>query len=218
MIIDILTERYAYADAGTVLPFLFYILSAAVALTLRRLGQCRATKKRDPSAPGMCRILLRDAPSAAWSIFFFLLTGCLKGPIREEERSEDRAVNRNAFRGGILALLSGWILSLILYALCFLFNGSAAEILRSATDSLATAHLSLLIFSLLPLPCSDCETLLIQKGFGEKGIAFRKNGTYPFFLFTALGLLLAVIVVSVGGSVLSLSRMITAFPQIMIGG
>lgn len=218
MIIDILTQRYTFSDKGTLLPLFFYAGAAVIALLLRRWGQFRGAKKASGRTVSLRSLILRDVPSGIWYVFFFVLTGCLKGPFREEEKAEDATVNRKCFVSGTLFVLYGWIASTVA---CLFLNGAESTffgILFLITRALSIAHGSLLIFSLLPLPCSDIETLFIQPDLGDKGLAFRKNGTFPFFLFTALALLLAVIVVAVAGRVYSLIGIATMFPLMLIGG
>ena len=86
------------------------------------------------------------------------------------------------------------------------------------TGALSCAYVSALIFLLLPLPGSDADLLLRGKAPSEKGAALRLQGTYPFLIYTLLGLLLASIPVVLNGTVYTLSGLMTMFPVFLIGG
>ena len=218
MIIDSLMDRYSFSEPDALLPFFLYAAAAILALLLRRWGQIRGARKASGAPGSLSGILLQDLPSSLWYVFFFLLTGCLKGSLREENRSKDSAVNRKSFVTGIRYLLYGWLPSMAAVLLLQGAEGVFPGLLYLIAKALSAAFGSLLFFSLLPLPCSDMEALCIQPDLGEKGIALRKNGTVPFFIFTALSLFLAVIVVAVKGQIYSLIGIITLFPLILIGG
>ncbi len=224
MLIDILTERYCFSQSGIVISVIVYTLAAAFALILRRWGQVRSEKKCGKAGPVFWRAILQDLPSSLWATAFFVLTGCLKGSLREDDgKVPDKTVNRKIFFGGFRYTVYGTAGSFLLYTvlqlLASLIGGAAWSIPLLAAKALTGANLSLLWFSVLPLPGSDVEVFLRRKPFGPKGEAFRKNGTWPFFLFCVLGLLLACVAVPVGkDAVCSLSGIITLFPVLLIGG
>lgn len=220
MLIDRLTERLCFSELDAVLSGILYATAALAALLLRRWGQARTADKR---CRGLSATLLRDIPGGLWSVFFFVLTGCLKGPVREEDKTNDAHKNRSIFLGGICYTVIGAIGSFFLYTLLqFLaarVGGIGWQIPLLAAKALTGANLSLLWFSLLPLPGSDAEVFLRTKGFGNKGEALRKNGTWPFFIFCTLALLLACITIPLpDGRFCSLSGIITLFPVLLIGG
>ena len=219
MLIDFLTGRRFFSQSDIVISIILYTLGGAVALLLRRLGQVRNGK------PGMgfWKTLLQDLPSGIWGIIFFLFTGCLKGPLQEQDKTEDNTANRKIFFGGIRYTFFGVIGSvlflILLQILKAALGGSAWEIPFLCVKALIGANLSLLWFSVLPLPGSDAEIFLRTKPFGEKEKSFRKNGTWSFFLYCVVGLLLACITVPLGkGTIGSLSGIITLFPILLIGG
>ena len=219
MLIDFLTGRRFFSQSDVVISIVLYALAGAVALLLRRFGQVRNGK------PGMGfgKTLLQDLPSGVWEIIFFLFTGCLKGPLGEEDKTEDKTTNRKIFFGGVRYTffgVAGSVLFLILLQILkAALGGSAWEIPFLFAKALIGANLSLLWFSVLPLPGSDAETFLRTKPFGEKEKAFRENGTWSFFLYCVIGLLLACITIPLGNETIgSLSGIITLFPLLLIGG
>lgn len=223
MLIDFLTERQLFSQEGLGITVLFYVVAAGVALLLRRVGQVRAAKKYDSDSPSLGNVLLKDIPSALWGIVFFLLTGCLKGSLRETDKTQSKETNRKIFFGGLLFVFFGFAASVVLFLLFQVLQaalgGSAWGYAFLCAKALTGAHLSLILFSLLPLPNSDAETFLRAKEFGAKGIIFRQDGTWPFFLYSVLGLLLACITVPLSnGTVGSLSGILTLFPILLMGG
>lgn len=223
MLIDYLTERHIFSQSNIAVSVILYALAGAAALILRRWGQVRCKKKSGTCQSGLWRTILRDLPSEIWGITFFLLTGCLKGTIRKEERTEDKTLNRKVFFGGIYHICFGAAGGFVLYTLFQLLQsalgGSFWEIFFLGARALTAANLSLLWFSILPLPGSDAETFLRTKTLGAKEKSFRENETLPFFLFCMVGLLLACIPVPMpNGTIFSLSSLLTLFPLILIGG
>ncbi len=222
MLIDYLTERFCFSEANIVLSTILYFLAAAIALILKRLGQIRGGKKYEKNFSTFTRLLLQDIPLDLWGVIFFLLTGCLKGASHKEDRTEDPQVNRAIFRGGLLYPICGAAVAFLLFtAAQFLAAhfGAVWQIPMYLMKALFCANLSLTVFSLLPLPGSDAELFLRTRPFGTKGKSFRENGTYPFFLFALLGILLACIPIPLfNGTTYSLSAIITLFPIILIGG
>lgn len=220
MLIDKLSQRTCFTDQGVALSITLYTIAALIALLLRHWGQARAAKKQGiDSAPP----LLRNIPGGVWSIFFFLLTGCLKGPAREDDRTNDASKNKLIFLRGICYTAAGALLSFlfftVLQTLASNLGGSGWRIPLLAAKALTGANLSMLWFSLLPLPGSDAELFLRTKDFTPKEKAFRQNGTWPFFLFSTLGLLLACIAVPAAGEQFwSLSGIMTLLPILLIGG
>ncbi len=223
MLIDFLTERQLFSQRGLGITILFYFIAGAVAVLLRRVGQVRAAKKYDSDSLSLGKVLLKDLPSALWEIAFFLLTGCLRGTLRETDKTTSKETNRKIFFSGMSFLLLGAVASFVLFVL-FQFlqaavGGSAWDFALFGAKALTGAHVSLMVFSLLPLPGSDVETFLRTKEFGPKGNTFRKDGTWPFFLYCLLGLLLACITVPLGdGTTASLSGILTLFPILLMGG
>lgn len=223
MLIDFLTERYCFSRSDAIISAILYIVAAAVALFLRRWGQARNGKKYGKTEPGLWRTLLKDLPSGLWGIAFFLLTGCLKGSVRDENVEEDKRINRKIFFAGLRYTLYGTVGSYLLYTilqlLASLVGGTGWAIPLLATKALTGANLSLLWFSILPLPGSDIDVFLRKKPLSAKGEAFRKNGTWSFFLFCVLGLLLACVTVPLpNGRLCSLSGILALFPVLLIGG
>ncbi|MBO5247949.1 MAG: hypothetical protein J6B54_01460 [Clostridia bacterium] len=201
-----------------------YGIAAIIALLLRRWGQVFGGLGKERSLAEFGRILLRDLPSALWAVAFFLGTGCLKGPINTEDRTEDPQKNRKIFFNGILFPFSGAIVSFVLFLLFQTLQASTGwtwDIPGLIAKSSMGANLSLCFFSILPLPASDIEVFLRTKPFGPRGTAFRKNGSWPFLLFTALGLLLACVTLplpSFYGGDTSLSAILALFPILLLGG
>lgn len=219
MLIDYLSERYLFTARGLVLSVIAYAVAALVALLLRRAGQSRGAKKAGTEYPKLPLLLVQDLSSGLWSIFFFVMTGCLKGPLREENRAKTPEGNRKIFWGGICNTAIGAIVSVLLYNVLWIFaENTFVSVLMLFARALVSAHLSLLIFSLLPLPCSDAETFLRKKPFGKKGLALRRQGTFPFLIYTTLSLLLACITLPVWGTSVSVSGLLTLFPLLLIGG
>lgn len=218
MIVDILTERLAFLGGGSYLALAYYAVAAAVVLTLRRLAHARAAKKNGQEGFSLSLTLREDAPSAVWNLLLFLVTGILGAPLRADERTGDKTKDRKRFFAALRTELLGYGISTLAYSLLILSDAAVLQHLALFAAALSVAHLSLLIVMLLPLPCSDMETLVLQPDFGPKGTAFRSGGTYPFFLFTVFALLLSVITVSVGGRLCSLSALITSLPLYFIGG
>ncbi len=223
MLIDYLTERYLFSQSNIAVSVILYALAGAVALILRRWGQVQCKKKQGICQVGLWKTILNDLPSEIWAIAFFLLTGCLKGLIRKEDKTEDKTLNRKIFFASICYPFIGAVGSFLLYILFQILQaaagGSLWEIFLLGTKALVGANLSLLWFSILPLPGSDSEILLRTNPLGMKEESFRKNGTIPFFLFCVLGLLLACITVPLSnGTVYSLSSLLTLFPLLLIGG
>ena len=219
MLIDFLTGRYFFTDFILWISIPFYCTAALTALLLRRWGQARVAKKYGRKTPRFPDLWLQDLTSSLWAAFFFLMTGCIKGPLREEDLADDTNVRRKTFFAGILFPFLGAVASLLLYLILSIFSQwTYIEIPMLFAKALTCANLSLVIFSLLPLPLSDAEQLLRDKDFGEKGTAFRKQGTYPFLVFTLVGLLLGCVTVSIHGVPHSLSSVLTLFPFLLIGG
>ena len=221
MLIDLLTERYVYSQEGLVISVIIYILAAAVALLLRQIGQARG-RKTPITQRTFRETVLPELPAALWSIFFFLLTGCLKAPVRKEARTNDAKVNRKIFFTQIFFLLIGAGASFFLYTSLQFFASITGflwwNIPLLFMKALTGATLSLLIFSLLPLPDSDADLYLRTKPLGEKGEAFRRNGTWPFFVYCILGFTLACVTLPFPAGDTSLSALITLFPILLIGG
>ncbi len=222
MLIDFLTERYSFSRSGLLPSILISILAAVGILILRRWGQLRSRKKAGLEVPSLWRTILSDLAGGCWAVLFFTVTGCLKGPLDENEKTEDKTLNRKIFFGGVLYPLLGAVAAFVLYtAFQFLvarLPSAAWEIPLLATKTLMGAGLSSVWFSLLPFPGSDAEVFLRTKPFGKRGEAFRKNGTWPFFCFCAVGLLLACVTLPLPGGACSLSGVITLFPVLLIGG
>lgn len=219
MLIDYFTERYTFTESDLWISVVAYLLAGLIALLLRRWGQSRVAKKYGLTNPRFPDLWLQDLTSGIWAAFFFTMTGCLKGPLREEDCAKDPKVRRKVFLEGILFPIAGVAIFFLLYTVLEIFaQHSFMKIPLMFTKALVSANISLLIFSLLPLPCSDCEKLLLCREPGEKGIALRKQGTYPFLIFTILGLLLGSITVSMEGTAVPLSGILTLFPFFLIGG
>ncbi len=221
MLIDYLTGRFCFSDGNLILTLLFYTLAAAVALTLRYLGQARCRKKNGVATP-IHHTILDEGAAFVWNILFFLVTGCLKGAVQECYRTENRTVNRKIFFAQFRFILYGGAGSFFLYTVFQLFaslvGGGVWQILLLAAKALTCAHISLLVSTLLPLPCSDADVYLRKGELSKRGIAFRRNGVWPFFVFCILGLVLACTVIPVGGREFSLSSLLTLFPIFLIGG
>lgn len=219
MLIDFLTGRRFFSQSDIVISILLYTLAGAVALLLRRLGQVRNGKP----GVGFWKTLVQNLPLGIWELIFFLFTGCLKGPLREQDKTDDKTANRKIFFGGIrytcFGVVGSVLFLILLQILKAALGGSAWEIPFLGAKALIGANLSLLWFSILPLPGSDAETLLRTKPLGEKEKAFRQNGTWSFFLYCVVGLLLACITIPLGNETVgSLSGIITLFPILLIGG
>ncbi|MBQ2273653.1 MAG: hypothetical protein II337_09365 [Clostridia bacterium] len=221
MLIDLLTERYVYSQEGPVISVIIYILAAAVALLLRQIGQARG-REIPFSLRTFKDTVLPEFPAALWSIFFFLLTGCLKAPVRKEARTNDAKVNRKIFFTQISFLLVGAGASFFLYTSLQFFASITGflwwNIPLLFMKALTGASISLLIFSLIPLPDSDADLYLRTKPLGEKGEAFRRNGTWPFFVTCILGFTLACLTLPMPSGDASVSALITLFPILLIGG
>ena len=223
MLIDLFTQRQLFSQEGTAITVLFYFLAAVAALFLRRAGQVLAAKKCGSASMPLGKVLLKDLPSSLFFLAFFLATGCLKGSLRERDKSDSKEANRKIFFGGVSFVLLGFagsFLSFLLFQILqAALGGTVWNVAFLGARALSVAHLSLFWFSVLPLPASDAEVFLRTKEFGEKGTSFRKDGTLPFFLFCILGLLLACITVPLGNGVSgSLSGILTLFPILLIGG
>lgn len=222
MLIDFLTERYSFSRSGLILSIIISVLAAVGMLILRRWGQVRCRKKAGLEVPSLWRTILSDLAGGCWSVLFFVVTGCLKGPVDGSEKTENKALNRKIFFAGVLYPLVGAAAAFALYtAFQFLaarFPATAWEIPLLATKTLMGAGLSSAWFSGLPFPGSDAEVFLRTKPFGKRGEAFRNNGTWPFFCFSAAGLLLACAALPLPGGLCSISGIITLFPVLLIGG
>ncbi len=221
MLIDYFSERYVFSEGNVLLSVLFYLLAALVALVLRYLAQARCRKKNGVATP-IHHTILDEGASALWNIAFFLLTGCLKGTVKESNRTADRKINYKIFAAQTMAVFAGAAVSFLLYTVFqLLLSLTGAEvwgIFLLASKALTGANLSLLIFSCIPLPGSDADVYLRKNELGKKGKAFRKNEVWPFFIFCILGLLLACIAFPIGGRYYSLSSLISLFPIFLIGG
>ena len=219
MLIDCLSERYIFSAHGLALSVTAYAAAALIALLLRRAGQARGAKKAGKSYPKLPLLLMQDLSSGLWSILFFVVTGCLKGPLRKDNKGDTPEQNRKIFWSGMLNTAIGAVVSVILYnALWILEQSTFTSILLLFARALVCANISLLIFSLLPLPCSDAEAFLRKKPFGEKGLALRRQGTFPFLIYTTLSLLLACVTLPLWGVSISVSGLLTLFPLLLIGG
>lgn len=223
MLIDYLTERYIFSQSNLALSVILYLLAGAVALILHRWGQVRCRKKHATCESGLWKTLLKDLPSELWQIAFFLLTGCLRSSLWKEHKTENKGLNRKIFFWGIqynaYGLAGSFLLPLLFQLLQAIFGGSIWSILLLSTKALVGANLSLLWFSILPLPDSDAERLLRTKPLTTKEANFRKGGTFSFFLFCVVGLLLACIAIPLpNGTLCSLSGILSLFPVLLIGG
>lgn len=224
MLIDLLTERYGFSQINPVLSVIVYFAAAVAALLLRRWGQVRGGRKHDNTLPTLSKILLQEIPASLWYTLFFLLTGCLKAPAQEEDRTNDRITDRGIFWGGVCFPAVGALLAFFLFTVfqlfASLFPSTAWEIPMLAGKALVCANLSSVWFSLLPLPLSDGDIFLRRGDLSERGRSLRRGGTIPFFLFTLLGLLFACITVPfpLTNTAYSLSGWMALFPLILIGG
>ena len=223
MLIDYLTERFFFSDAGFFISAAGYLLAPALALFLHRLGQFQKKKKAVPECGPLTSFLLRQLSGDLWKILFFFVTGCLYPTYRIGNHETNPSAKRKIFGGGLFTTLTAAILSFLLYTAFELalsvFGGLTWEILLFAAKASTCANLSLLWFTVLPLPGSEAETLLRKKPFSKRGIAFRENGTLPFFLYCILGLFLACAgLPQANGQICSLSGMLTLFPVLLIGG
>ncbi len=222
MLIDYLTQRFCFSDAGFLLTAACYLLAPAVALFLHRQGQFQA-KKKQPQCGSLKDSLLEQLGGDLWKIIFFFVTGCLYPTYRLGSTELSPIIKRKIFWGGLRTTLYATAAFYTLYT-AFQFAESRTGsvvfwVLLLVTKALTCANLSLLIFTLIPIPGSEIETLLRKKPFSEKGIAFRQNGTMPFFVYCVIGLLLACIELPLfNGQVCSLSGIITLFPVLVIGG
>lgn len=219
MLIDFLTERTLFSRGESLLLALTaYILAGLFALLLRLLGQAKNAKKNGVSYPKFPLLLLQHLTSGIWAIFFFVLTGCLKGPLHEEEGASIKA-KQSIFAGGLVAPLCGSVIWAMIHSVLAIYSEVATvQTVMLFTSAMISAHLSLTLFTVLPLPGSDAERLLRRKEFSPRRAAFRRQGTYPFLIFTVIGLLLACITLPVGTVNCSLSGLITLFPVFVIGG
>lgn len=221
MLIDRLTERFYFSDADLAVSVVIYTLAAFIALFVRRWAQVAGSKQGGISR-SLSKTMGNEIPQMLWSSFFFVLTGCLKGPLCHEDRTEDHQVNRTVFLRGVLGNLATAGIAFLLYTgieyVGLVSDGLIWQILLLATKALTAANLSLTVFALLPLPESDAEKLLRKKEFSPRGSSLRHNGTVPFFLFCTVGLLLANVSVSLPGGDCSLSGVVTLFPFLLIGG
>ena len=221
MLIDLLTERYVYSQEGPVISVIIYILAAAVALLLHHLGQARG-REIPFSLRTFKDTVLPELPEALWATFFFLLTGCLKAPVRKNGKTDDTKTNRKIFFTQSLYLLIGAGASFFLYTSLQFFAGILPSLWWNIPllliKALTGANISLLIFSLIPLPDSDADCYLRTKPLGEKGEAFRRNGTWPFFVTCILGFTLACLTLPMPSGDASVSALITLFPILLIGG
>ena len=162
--------------------------------------------------------IISIAISVVLAIFFFVLTGCLKGPLHEEEGASIKA-KQSIFVGGLVAPLCGGVIWAMIHSVLAIYSEVATvQTVMLFTSAMISAHLSLTLFTVLPLPGSDAERLLRRKEFSPRRAAFRRQGTYPFLIFTVIGLLLACITLPVGTVNCSLSGLITLFPVFVIGG
>jgi len=219
MLIDYFAERNTFSQQGLWLSVLAFLLAALTALIHRRWALHRAAKKRGLPCLKFRILLLRGLAPGFWAILFFLLTGCLKGPLQEDEPAGDKKAKRALFFSQVLHLVAGTLVAVLIHSVIAIF--SEVAVIRTVmlfTGAFVCAYLSLLIFTLLPLPCSDAEQFLRTKEFSPKGMALRRQGTYPFLIHTTLALLLACIPVPVGAAVYSLSGLITMLPVFLIGG
>ena len=221
MLIDVMTGRDCFASGSTALSVIIYILAAIAAMLLYRWGRAHCEKKHGVATQTIPKILINSLPSGIWNVTLFLLTGCLRFPA--SEMTEDKRLNKKIFLSGIGFLSIGtagaYVLYTVLQLLASLIGGGYWAIPMLIAKALTCAGLSLLIFSHLPLPGSDCESCLRKKPLSPRQESFRKNGTWPFFLFCTLALLLACIAVPLpNGQVCSLSGIVTLFPILLIGG
>ncbi len=221
MFIDYFSERSVYAGGNFVLAVIFYFSAALIALLLRYYAQARCRKKNGVATP-IHHTILDEGASALWNVLFFLLTGCLKGTVRETHRTAKEDINRKIFITETVAVFGGAALSFLLYTVFqLLLSVTGADIwgiFLLATEALTAAHMSLLIFTCLPLPGSDADVYLRKGELSKRGKAFRRNGVWPFFLFCILGLFLSCFALPVKGQYYSLSSIITLFPIFLIGG
>ncbi len=223
MLIDFLTQRFCFSREGGIITAVCYFAAAAIALFLHRLGQFQKIKKYTAAPVSLGAFLRQRLGGNLWGMFFFLVTGCLYPAPAEVSEVQDKGAKKSIFWGGVRSTLYATTAFYTFYTV-FQLADSLTEwsgwwIFLLITKALTCANLSLLWFSILPLPCSEAEILLRKKPFGEKGIAFRSNGTMPFFVSCLLGLLLACITLPFpGGQVCSLSGILTLFPVLLIGG
>ncbi|MBQ1272799.1 MAG: hypothetical protein IIY12_04805 [Clostridia bacterium] len=223
MLIDYLTHRFFFSDAKFVITAVGYLLAPALALLFHRLGQFQKKKNVLPESGSLKSFLLRQLSGDLWKIVFFFVTGCLYPSYRTTNEENNPLAKRKIFWGGVFSTLLTAVISFFLYTvfefLLRMFGGLTWEILLFASKALTCANLSLLWFTVLPLPGSEIETLLRKKPFSEKGIAFRQNGTLPFFTYCLLGLLLACAgIPQANGQICSLSGIMSLFPVLLIGG
>lgn len=223
MLIDFLTERYCFSQAEPVISVLLYLLASLTAMFFHRLGQARALKKEGNVEKPFRTLLAGNWGGDLWGILFFLVTGCLRCSYGEAQKSSEERTDKAVYWKGILWTLTTAALSFFAYTLIQMgqlyWGGLFWEILLLTSKAFTCANISLLVFSLLPLPCSEGEILLRKKPFSQRGERFRNNGTLPFFLFCILGLLLASAAITFpGGQTCSLSGILTLFPILALGG
>lgn len=223
MLIDYLTERYCFSQAGLIVSVLLYFAASLTAVFFHRLGQARVLKKEGTVKNPLGTLLWGNLAGDLWGIFFFLLTGCLRCSYKESLKSSDDNVNKAVYWKGILWSLMAAAISYFAFTLIQIgqiqLGGLVWELLLFTAKAITCANISLLLFSLLPLPCSEGEVLLRKKPFSQRGLRFRKNGTLPFFLFCLLGLLLACVAISFpNGQTYSVSGILTLFPILVVGG
>ncbi len=222
MLIDFLTERYSFSQSGIAVSIILYTVAGMVALLFHRLGQARAHKGENSKTALFRKNVFGNLPSSLWSVVFFLITGCLRDSVRGVA-SEDKKLNRRIFWNGVgvtfFSAVGFFFLYTVVELLADLTGGSAWSVVLLGAKALTGANLSLLFFSLLPLPGSEAEVLLRRKPLSPKGEAFRKDGTWPYFVFCATGILLSCITIPVyDGGVHSLIGILSLFPILLIGG
>ena len=217
MIIDRLLELRRFSDYDFLLSAVFYLLAAIPPILLRSWGLVRAANKEEKQT-SFRKELVQHLPASVFSLGFFALTGCLRAPLAE--RTSDPEKNKRLFLGGFLFLLYGAIGSFLLFTILqFLSSRFSAYLLQLATfftEALTTAHLSALLFSLLPIPESDALALLRKKPLGKTASAILENQTISFFTFCVIALLLSCITVPVGGSEISLMGLLVRYPFLLL--
>lgn len=217
MIIDRLLELRRFSDYDFLLSSVFYLLAAIPPLLLRTWGLVRAANKEEKQT-SFRKELVQHLPTSVFSLGFFVLTGCLRAPLAE--RTADQAKNKRLFLGAFLFLLYGALGSFLLFTifqlLSSLFSVYLLQLATFFTEALTTAHLSALIFSLLPIPESDALALLRKKPLGKTAAAILENQAVSFFTFCVIALLLSCITVPVGGSEISLMGLLVRYPFLLL--
>lgn len=219
MLIDYFTQRYTFSGESLWLSLVAFTVAGAAVLLHRRRALYKTAKIAEGERPRFRQALLQNLPSGLWALIFFLLTGCLRESLQEVPSGDSPSEKRKRFFFGLLHLGVGAVAVTLIHSVVAIFGELAwVRTVMLFTGAFTCAYVSALIFYLLPLPGSDADRLLRTKEPGEKGAALRRDGTFPFLIFTLLGLFLACIPVVWNGATYTLSGILTMFPVFLIGG